>query len=62
MTRAHFKLIASSIAASAASLPFPADRRIVQIVARGLSTYLAQTNPAFDYEKFLDACTPKGDK
>ena len=62
MTRAHYDLIATSIRAAAESLPLPYDRRVVGIVARGLSTYLAQTNPAFDYDKFLDACTPKGDE
>lgn len=55
MTRAHFEFIAATIAAMpdrAASL-----RAQKESTARAFADSLPKTNPNFDREKFLAACT-----
>lgn len=53
MTRAHFKLIADTIA----SLDFPEeDGPEIEICANEFARVLARTNPQFDRAKFLKVC------
>lgn len=56
MTRKHFNLIAKAIADAADIAESREEGRILKQVARNLADGLETTNPAFNRDRFLDAC------
>lgn len=58
MTRKHFQLIADVIANRVkATHPTNLNRLSeLEYIARDMATALATQNPAFDHQRFLDAC------
>lgn len=56
MTRKHFEAIAAAIAQEARIAPDPAAFFQTRMVASSIASSIAQFNPNFDREKFMDAC------
>jgi len=56
MTRKDFQLIANVLKAHGTS---PMNRCVIQELAVGFANELAKTNPRFNVQLFVNACTPK---
>ena len=54
MTRKDFQLIANVLKASSTS---PMNRCVIQELAVSFASELAKTNPRFNKQRFVEACT-----
>ena len=54
MTRKDFQLIATVLKASATT---PMNRCVIEDVAMNFAVELQKTNPRFDVQRFVKACT-----
>jgi hypothetical protein len=59
MTRKHFEALARIMRLNAEQAETQEARHIVAGVASDLASYLYQTNPRFDRDRFLAACQPR---
>jgi hypothetical protein len=56
MTHQHFRYIARIVRDVRETSPFPAEREAARRMMFVLARDLGRTNPAFDSERFKDAC------
>jgi hypothetical protein len=56
LTRKHFVMIASAVRTARELHIYQLNRDPFEVVADILAVHLRKENPAFDIEKFLDAC------
>ena len=66
MTRKHFQLIADAMRYSAPSIEFNNSLSIdsskaiqFKLCVLNLASQLKETNPRFDFDRFVDACVPQ---